>query len=332
MKPEGDYTVDAMLSNMAVSFLESDFEGTLIGGRMAPLVNVGLKSAFYPVHGLEELKVAANEDLISTEGESKLYNPKESKDAYKCETHSEKIEIAEYDRLAAHAAFNIDAAKRIPDLVRRMRRRHEIIVATLFGTTGNYNAANYDTPDTLWDAEGADPVQDIEAAQDALNLACGQNADTIVFPLAVWRKFKNLAAVRNAIKGDNGGAINEADVAKFFNIPNVLVPKAIYDTTKKGQTKVLARTWGTKDVILAYCGPKGLDKDSASSAKTFCWLPEGIGAGALGMLVGLRTDNSRGGVLGVKEGKVDWSYAVAPTGVDEAGKLVSAFKLTGVIS
>jgi len=324
MGVEGTVHYDKTLTNLSVRFLEGDFDRQYIGMQVCPMVRETERSGRFPVFGMDEFKYAADDDLLSAEGESKLYAPSMSVDTYFCDIHSEEIRISEYDRLGADAPFQVDVARRIPEIVRRMRRRHELAVATLLTTAGNYAAANQKTANPKWDAANATPCKDIEDWMEAMALQCGVLPDTIVFPVACWSVFHNLEVVRDAIKGDRGGTVRREDVQEHFGLRNVLIGRGVRDTAKKGQTGSLTRLWAGKAIQMLYVGASAQTKETAATAKTFTWNPRELkGVVQQGMTVGIIPDRLRGGNPGMKIGRVDWNYCVKATGVNEAGKIIS---------
>jgi hypothetical protein len=78
--------------------------------------------------------------------------------------------------------------------------------------------------------------------------------NTLVIPIAVWRPFQRNKFIVSAIKavlGDRaavGGQVAEAEVAAFFGLKQVLVPKQRTNTAAPGQTGSYSRIWG-KDLI-----------------------------------------------------------------------------------
>lgn len=324
MGVEGTVHYDKVLTNLSVRFLESDFDRQYIGMEVCPVVRETERSAKYPIFGRDEFKYAADDDLLSAEGESKLYAPSMSADAYFCDIHSEEIRISEYDRMGADEPFAVDVARRVPEIVRRMRRRHELAVATLLTTAGSYAAANQKTANPKWDAANATPLKDIEDWMEAMALACGVLPDTVVFPVACWNVFHNLSDVRTAIKGDRGGDVRREDVQEYFGLKRVLIGRGIRDTGKKGQAASMTRLWAGKAIQMLYVGSPPQTKETASTAKTFTWNPRELkGVVQQGMTVGVIPDRLRGGNPGMRIGRVDWSYAVKATGVDAAGKIIA---------
>jgi len=332
---EGTVHYDKTLTDLSIRFLESDFEGQLLGPKVAPLVTVDEQSGRYPVFGMEEFKYADDDDLLSDEGEARIYAPSMSADSYNCDLHAEQIIVSEYKRARSDRAFEVDAARRLPEVIRRMRWRHELKVASLLTTAGNYATNNKLDLDSLanrrWDESAPTPIEDIENAMDVMQLQCGVFPDTLIFPLAAWRKWKNLSDVRDAIKGDRGGAIVRQDVADHFGFRNVFIGAGLRDTAKKGQSRSMARLWGTKNVVLLYAGSGESNLQTPATAKTFVFNPPEIPTAQLGMVVGIERIPKRGGVPGSMSAEADWFYTVKATGV-AGGKIIAGYLIYNVIA
>lgn len=334
MPVEGTVHYDKTLTNLSVRFLEDDFEGNLIGFTACPLVNVDEHSARYPVFGMDEFKYDEDDDVLSDEGEANIYAPSMSADTYFCTAHAEKIIIPEYQRARADKPFEVLVVRRIPELARRMRRRHELGVAKKLMTAGNYatnNQYDLDASGTRWDEADPTPCENVELWMDSCELQCAVRPDTIIFPRQVWRKFHNLPEVKAAIRGDKGGAVRRPDVAEYFGLRNVLIGGGMRDTAAKGKAASLARVWNYKHVALLYVGQAQLSLETPSTAKTLVWNPDGIPVSEKGMVVGMGKIDWRGGVPGSQVGEVDWHRDIKLTGVNEGGKIISGYLAKNVI-
>lgn len=105
---------------------------------------------------------------------------------------------------------------------------------------------------TLWsDKANSDPVGDMFTAIDTVF----KHPTHLIFGRAYWRQFRQHPKILDAIKGmtgvaPRGGAVTSQQVAEFFEVPNVMIGRARYNTTAKGQTATYADIWGNGCAIL----------------------------------------------------------------------------------
>jgi hypothetical protein len=128
----------------------------------------------------------------------------------------------------------------------------EVRVATKVFTAGNYAAANQQTlsgTSQFSDFANSDPLGVILAALDA----CAMRPNIMVLGQAVWTKLRQHPKVVAAVLGNNGtsGVVGREAVAQLFEVEQLLVGQGFINSSKRGQTPVLARAWG-KHVSLIY--------------------------------------------------------------------------------
>jgi hypothetical protein len=132
---------------------------------------------------------------------------------------------------------------------------HEYEVHDLLTTAANYSSAKTTNQRTAVAADMIDdpdvnPIKVIQGMVDTPLIP----PNTLVIPIAVWRPFQRNKFIVSAIKavlGDRaavGGQVAEAEVAAFFGLKQVLVPKQRTNTAAPGQTGSYSRIWG-KDLI-----------------------------------------------------------------------------------
>ena len=97
-----------------------------------------------------------------------------------------------------------------------------------------------------WGDSADAPVQDVLTAVET----CFLRANTLVFGQEAWQKFRALPEILDAVKGSTrqqatpGGLATAAEVMSLFEVETVLVGRAKYITTKRGQTASYSKLWG----------------------------------------------------------------------------------------
>jgi len=112
------------------------------------------------------------------------------------------------------------------------------------------------------DYTNSDPITDINTGIEAVRVATGQRPNTAWMGISVWYKLKMHPLIRENIKytvgSQSGGQVTDMEMGAFlkalFNIDNVFVGEAVYNSALPGQTDVLADVWG-KHFWLAYRTP-----------------------------------------------------------------------------
>jgi len=130
-------------------------------------------------------------------------------------------------------------------------QREYDVSALAFGTGWSSSA----TPTTLWSADAADPVGDVETGRDAVVKAIGQEANKGVMGRGLWRYAKQHPDIVDRLKGSAGPAnpaiVTVQAVAALFSLEKLLIGTAISDTAAEGASSTLAYLWGNH-LLLAY--------------------------------------------------------------------------------
>lgn len=131
-------------------------------------------------------------------------------------------------------------------------------------------AASPSTDEFLqWNDASSVPATDIAAANEIIRLATGYPANTLVLGASVFAILKNNASILERIKYTQKGVVTADLLAALFDVKQVLVAKAVYNTAKEGATAVMADIFG-KAALLCYAAPApGIRRPSGGY--TFAW-------------------------------------------------------------
>lgn len=102
------------------------------------------------------------------------------------------------------------------------------------------------------DRTNSDPVNAILGALDVPLI----RPNVLVLGRATWTQLRQHPKVVQAIvrQGVSGGMVSRQAVADLFELEQILIGSAFYNTAKKGQTPTYARAWG-KHAALLYVSP-----------------------------------------------------------------------------
>lgn len=266
MPLHSDVHVDRPLSNFAVQYRNKK----LIGEMVAPFVPVNFKSDEYFIFTKKDSftipetirgpKATANEVTWST-----------STSSYGTVDHALRDFLS--DGVVANSDSPIRPRQRTTAfLTDLLLLAYERYVSSLVTTAGNYATAYKATlsgGDQWNNASTSDPVSVVETGK----AACFVEPNTMIIGEEVWRKLKHHPQIIDKIKGGatagDPAIVRPQLVADIFEVENLLIGKAKYNSSNKAQTASYSYVWG-KDVVLAYIDPE-VSLDNVSAFKAFRW-------------------------------------------------------------
>lgn len=166
--------------------------------------------------------------------------------------------------------------------------------------SATYPSGNYVTLSgtSQWGQSADDPLQNL---LDAIE-GCFVRANTIVMGVDVWKVFRKLPEILDAVKGGTryqgapGGLATIEECKGLFEVENWLVGRARYITSKEGQTSTYGRIWG-KHVAALYVEPGEIGEKTITFGKTFVEMKRQT----------QRDFDSKRGVKGAHYFKVAWN-------------------------
>jgi hypothetical protein len=303
--------IDVALSQFARRYSNNAFIAELL----FPRVPVQKQSNKYYVFGREHLQNLEN-TLRAPGAAAERIKHTVSTAPYNAEDHALAAFLPDEERGNWEAGGDVEQVKtRV--VSEKLMLDAEIRAAALATATGNY-AAGYSTTlvgTAQWSDYGAtsDPFLDVETAKSQLALS-GVQATHMFIGDQVWRKLINHPDVIDRFKYTTGGRIiGKAEMAAFFDIPNIIVASAV----KRSAAAANSFIWG-KNVIVANIQPTESMEDP-SFGKTFVW------TSAPGTSEGFQTEIGRVSPPSAKSDEiaVHWYYDQRITGND-TGYLIAA--------
>jgi len=270
-----DVHVDRPLSNFAVEYQNAAF----IASQVAPFVPVANKSDTYMKYTKSD-KFALPDDLRGPKSAAKQITWGSSTGTYACLDRALRDFLS--DAIVSNSDPGVNPQQRTAAfLTNLLLLGFESRIATLVTTYANYattgNRTTLSGTTQFSDYAGSDPIGVVDTAK----AACFQEPNTIIMSRAVYDKLKRhpqlLAAITGGASRSEPGLINLATMAEIFEVERILVGRAKYNSSIKGQTATYTELWG-KHLIVAYIDP-AVGLDGVSAFKTFRWQQVSTDAG-----------------------------------------------------
>lgn len=296
--------LDAALTEFAKGFVNN----ALVSDMLFPRVPVGRQTDKYYIFGREGQEVL-QETLRAPGAPAQRVRRSLSTDSYCCDSHALAAEIADEDRAGYEPGDLEEDANQ--DLIDKILLDKEIAFAALVTDTSvlTQNVTLSGT-DQWSDYGNSKPLTVVENGKSVIR-KCGVEANTLVLGEPVYTKLINHPSIVDRFKYVLPGAIGAAQLASVFDIPQVLVARAV-QVDKAGTVSFI---FG-KHAVLAYVQPTPSRRDP-SLGKTFVWANAPGTIGGFGTVIGRHPDpTAKSDIVGV-----DFYYDQKVTCV-EAGYLI----------
>jgi len=275
--------IDRALTNISVAYMQD--ASNFIADRVFPIIPVQKQSDLYFIYNRGDfLRDEAAERAAGTESAGGDYNIEQS-EPYFCRVHAFHKDINEQDRVNSDDPLtpDIDATEFISG---KLLIKREVLWATNFfgpsiwGKDVQGVASGPTAGQTLqWDSATSDPVKVIKFESTKMSEGTGYRPNTLVLSPYAKDALLEHPDVLDRIKYTQKGIASIDLLAQLFEVENVYVANAIYNTAAKGATEATQFVMG-KHALLCYSEKRpGLKKPSAGYI--FAW--KGLkGAGAYG--------------------------------------------------
>lgn len=268
----------SVLLSPVLSGIASRYSAELpaVGRALFPIFNTGLQSA---KHYVLEASNALNmpTDIRHAPGASfKRSVTVIGNDNFFCDDYGIE-ELIPDTEIAMYGGFFNAQSVATQRAVRIVLFNHEKRVKDL-ATGGSVPSSS---PATKWDAGGT-PIDDIQAAQEAIEDATGMKPDTIVLPRSVIRVLRNHSTITSKLVYTNSsGFVSNEQLAGVLNVGRIVEAGTQYNTANEGQTASIAELWGDSVVLAVTNGAQ--DQRTVNFGRTYNWTavegsgPQGYG-------------------------------------------------------
>ena len=275
--------IDAILTNISIAYMQNT--DNYIADKVFPIIPVDKRSdKFFTYTKNDWFRDEAQRRAPATESAGGGYNL--STDSYSADVFAFHKDVP--DQITANADAPLNPLREAAEFVtNRLLLRREIqfvsdfMQAGVWGNTvtGTAGTATANQTATQWsNYTSSDPIEDIEEGKADILSATGMEANTLVLGYDVFRQLKNHPDLVDRIKYTSSQTITTDMMAAMFDIPRVIVSKAVKATNLEGATEAYAFATG-KTALLAHVAPQpGLMTPSAGY--TFSWTGVSGGLGA----------------------------------------------------
>lgn len=238
------FTIDPELTAIAIAYRNRK----LIADEVLPMVQpVGTKTFKYTLFPQGEI-LTIPDTKVGRRGKPNVVEFSGTETEATCLDYGLEDEIPQDDidqaASAGNAALASPQARATEWLTDLVMLDREVRTAGVVFNSATYAAANKTqlAGATQWSDPASDPVAAIEGAVEGVLM----RPNVAVFGQATWsglRRHPKIVKAVNKTDGDTGLVSKEA-FAEVFELDEVLVGGAFYNTAKKGQAVQLARCWG----------------------------------------------------------------------------------------
>ena len=274
--------VDAILTNISVAYMQR--QENFIADKVFPIIPVDKKSDKYFVYTKNDwFRDEAQRRADATESAGSGYNL--TTGTYNADVWAFHKDVG--DQTLANADAPLNPLREAAEFVtHRLLLRRELQFVTDFFTTGVWAddvTGVSGTPSTnevkQWsDYTSSDPINDIEAAKSEILGNTGMEANTLVLGYEVFRQLKNHPDLVDRIKYTSSQTITTDMLAAMFDIPRVMIAKAVKATNNEGASEAYGFAFG-KGALLCHVAPNpGVMTPSAGYQFSWTGVSQGLGA------------------------------------------------------
>ena len=274
--------VDAILTNISVAYLQN--QDNFIADKVFPVIPVDKKSdKFFTYTKNDWFRDEAQRRAGGTESAGGGYGL--STDSYSADVFAFHKDVDDQTLYNADAPLN-PLREATEFVTRRLALRKEIQWNSDF-FAGSIWGNDYDgvagTPSTnevkQWsDYAASDPIDDIEDAKAGILSTTGMEANTLVLGYDVFRTLKNHPDIVDRIKYTSSQTVTADMLAAMFDVPRVIISKAVKATNNEGATAAYSFTSGKKALLCHVAPTPGLLTPSAGYSFSWTGVSGGLGA------------------------------------------------------
>jgi hypothetical protein len=235
--------VDPVLTNLAIGYSNAE----MVGHHLLPYANVDKESGHLPKFGKDDFLIYQTERALRADSNrGQLDVP--GKTSFMLTEHD--LEFAVDDREEAESVFSA-RRRAMVRAVNGIRLRHEKKVADMVQSPANYAVSNKIalTTTDAFDDPASDPEGVVDDAKAAISAGIVKDPNTMVISYDIWRQWKKHAKLKAILSDDRPRLVQLADLREIFEIPNIIVGKAMWKSDAAGAAT--ERIW-KNSVVLAY--------------------------------------------------------------------------------
>lgn len=227
--------VDKLLGNISIKYRNNNF----IADEVFPKVPVMNDSDKYRVF---DRNFRLPETARSHNGEAREHQFYITTSSYILERHALKDFVSD-DQAKNYdiADLRADTTEELTDKI--MLRKEKAVASQMTSTVWSQNASLTSAQQWSLDTTTSNPIIAMDSATTAVLNACGMEPNYAVIPRAVLLAAKNHSSVIDRVKYTSA-EITPNMQAALYDLEQILVPKAVLDSSNEGATEVIAPIFG----------------------------------------------------------------------------------------
>lgn len=259
---------DKALEKVSIEYKPNEF----IADKLVPGVPVKHDTDKYYVYDISNMRL--EETLRAKGATTSRTRFNISTSTYSLQMHALKELVLKEDRQNADKPISLDVdtteslTRKI--LIRKEKECNDVIMAS-----GNWSNKESLTSTLAWTQNTtlSNPIIKIDSGTSKIIGSSGYKPNKLVMNDGAFRGCKEHVSVVDRVKYTSADSVTENMLAKLFNVQDVLVGRAIYESAQEGLSSDISNIW-TNSAFLAYMEPSpGIKK--ASAAYRFMQMNEG---------------------------------------------------------
>lgn len=242
--------VDPMLTNVAIAYKND----TYIHDKIFPFLPVKKQSGKHFIYDQGRFRIN-NTERAAGANSNEVTLKLTVGTAYFCEDHALKQFVPDEDRDNAltPTAPMVDAAENVSDM---MSVAQEKALADWMANTANLTQNTTLSGTSQWsDYNNSDPFNDVQTGISTVHAAIFQNPNTLILGRAVYDKLIHHPDLLERVKYSARGVLTAELLKMLFQVDQILIAAAGYNSATEGQTDAMTYLWG-KHAWLAYIAPR----------------------------------------------------------------------------
>jgi hypothetical protein len=250
---------DKALEKISIEYKPGEF----IADKLVPAVPVKHDTDKYYVYDFGAMRLEETKRAKGAPTNRTTYTMSTS--SYSLDTHALKELVLVEDKNNADKAINleIDTTESLTRkiLIRKEKECNDVIMAK-----ANWTNNESLTSTLAWTQNTtlSNPITKVDSATSKIISSSGYKPNVLAMDDATFRGAKEHTSIIDRVKYTSADSVTEQMLAKLFNIDQVLIGRAIYESAQEGLTSSPGSIW-TNSVYIAYHEKSpGLKKASGS--------------------------------------------------------------------
>jgi|GEM_PF-2418990 len=236
--------IDTLLSNVSVKYMPTEY----IADKVFPTVSVKKTTDKYRTYTrnwrLQETERA--DKAMAREADFAVTTSSYILKRHALKSYISDNEIENYDA----ADLRADTTENLTD---NILRRKEYEVATIIGTSTNWSLNVSLAATAAWSSNsaGSDPCPVVWTGASTVIANSGYTPNFMVLPRESYLAVKKHVSILDRVKYTSADMTKDV-IARLFEVDEVLIPNANYDSSREGLTDSLASIWTQNYVFMGY--------------------------------------------------------------------------------